>query len=236
MFLLPSPTQSQIQTALRTYILGVIPSTIEVVEGQDNRVPEPVGPDFVVFTPIRKRRLETNVDTWGDVAFTGSINGIVLIVSAVRFGTITLGATLFGVNVAPGTTITGLTAASGGVGTYQVSISQNVLSETMATGVENKLTPTEITFQVDVHGPNSADYAQAIYALWREDYGYQLLRSSGFDVASLYAEEPKQVPFLNAEQAWEYRWIVDLVLQANIVIAPPQQYADRVKVTFEEVL
>jgi hypothetical protein len=61
-----SPTQSDAQVALRSFLLSVLPATgsdgrpVSVIEGQDNRVAEPLGADFVTMTTIRRTRLATN--------------------------------------------------------------------------------------------------------------------------------------------------------------------------------
>ena len=103
-----SPTQYNILTALRTFLLSVLPSGVEVIRGQDNRVAEPHVTDFVVMTPILQRRLATNVQSSNDNSFTGSIAGTTLTVSAIAFGTLAIGQTVFGVNVALGTQFTAL--------------------------------------------------------------------------------------------------------------------------------
>ena len=87
-------TQSQIMTALRSVLLAILPSGVAVIQAQDNLVPEPAGSDFVVMTPLMRTRLETNVDAYADAAFTGSVAGTTLTVSAVRLGAITVGATV----------------------------------------------------------------------------------------------------------------------------------------------
>lgn len=58
-----SLSESQTMTALRSFLLGVLAPGVEVVAGQDNRVAEPVGTDFVVMTPTMRERIETNVVT-----------------------------------------------------------------------------------------------------------------------------------------------------------------------------
>src|SRR5471032_2050484 len=94
-----SLTESQTLTALRSFLLGVLPSGIEVVDGLDNRVPEPVGPDFVTMTPMLRDRIETNTDTYSDCAFTGVISGATLTVTGISLGSIAVGATVFGATV-----------------------------------------------------------------------------------------------------------------------------------------
>lgn len=61
----PNITESQIMDALRAFLLSLsLAGAPEVIQGQANRVPEPAGEDFIVFTPTYRRRIETNVETW----------------------------------------------------------------------------------------------------------------------------------------------------------------------------
>jgi hypothetical protein len=63
---------------------------------------------------------------------TGSISGTTLTVSAVATGALAPGQTLSGTGVDPATVIVSqLTGTTGGTGTYQVSVSQNIASETI---------------------------------------------------------------------------------------------------------
>lgn len=57
-------TESEFLAALRTFLLGILPAGVEVVGTQDNRVPEPASPDYIVMTPTGRVRLATNTDTW----------------------------------------------------------------------------------------------------------------------------------------------------------------------------
>ncbi|CAE6857265.1 hypothetical protein R75461_07783 [Paraburkholderia nemoris] len=61
-----SLTESTSLTALRAFLLSVLPPCTEVIQGQENRLPEPPDADFVVMTPILRERLETNVTTYFD--------------------------------------------------------------------------------------------------------------------------------------------------------------------------
>jgi hypothetical protein len=98
-------------------------------------------------------------------------------------------------------------------------------------GLRSSLTAMEVTIQIDVHGPASADNAQEIATLLRDEYATIAFTRTGYDVQPLYAEDPRQTPFVNAEQQYEWRWTVDVVLQANPVIGTPQDFADVVKIT-----
>jgi hypothetical protein len=234
-----SLTQSQIQTALGLFLLSVLPAGVGVFEAQDNRVPEPEGTDFVIMTTIRRERLETNIDEYADVLFTGSISGTTMDVSAVSYGEIAVGNSVFGVGVTAGTTVTELGTGTGGEGTYTISPSQTVASEQLAAGVVNVLQPTMITVQLDFHSANvgdSANMAQTVSTMFRDIYATEFFAATGYDVAPLYADDPRQMPFQNAEQQFETRWIVEAHLQANqIVEGIPQQFADEVSIGFVEV-
>lgn len=234
----PSPTDSNIFTALRTFLIGILPVGVDVVQAQANRVPEPVGSDFVLMTPLRRERLETNIDSYADVLFTASISGTVMSVTGVNFGTIQIGATLFGLSLAAGTTtITGqLTGSAGGTGTYSVSLPQASSSQAIAAGLANYMQPTEITIQLDIHGPNSADNSQVISTLFRDDYAVQQFKTYGFDVTPFYADDPKQLSFINEAQQYENRWVVEACMQANITVSVAQQFASIVSVTLQEII
>ncbi|HEX2753723.1 MAG TPA: hypothetical protein VHP34_11585 [Alphaproteobacteria bacterium] len=223
----PSPTQSNVLAALRSFLLFVLPSGVEVIQSQDNKVPEPIGSDFVTMTPLFNGRLSTNVDTYQDCSFTGSITGTTLNVTAVALGALAVGQTVFGVGVTPQTVITALGSGTGGIGTYTISQSQTIASAKLSSGQELFLQPTKVIIQLDVHGPNSADNAQTISTLFRDDYAFQFFKTSGFDVAPLYADDPKQMPFLNGEQQVENRWVIDAAIQANQIVRAPQQFADQ---------
>src|SRR3990167_1798448 len=125
-------TQTRILKAIGTFLADVLPSGVEVFVGQTNRVPEPKSANFVVMTPIRRDRIETNVDIDVDVAFTGSIAGNTMTVTAITLGTIKAGAVVFWVGVTPGTKITALGTGTGGAGTYQISPAQTLASRELS--------------------------------------------------------------------------------------------------------
>lgn len=234
----PSPNQSGIQGALRAFLIDVLPAGVEVIEGQDNRVPEPQGADFVVMTTIRRDRIATNQDDYQDCVFIASIDGTLMTVSEVRSGVIAVGNSVFGLNVASATTITANGSGSGGIGTYQVAPSQTVASETMAAGTETIEQPTRVTVQLDFHSAdvgNSADMAQTFSTLFRDPFAARFFARTNPNISPLHADEPRQIPFLNAEQQWETRWVVDATLQANQTITLPQQFAAELTPDLENV-
>ena len=221
-------TESQILTVLRSFLLDILPSGIEVIRGQDNRVPEPAGPNFVEITPMFRSRLSTNVITDDDTAGVGSISDSTMTVTSMIAGAFAIGQGVRGDTVASGTTITDLGTATGGTGTYVVSPTQTVVTTTLQAGTLQEEQSTEMMVQIDVHGPSSGDNSQIISTLIRSEYAVTQMALPGYDMTTLYAEDPRQMPFLNGEQQIEDRWSVDVVLQVNPVVTVPQDFADDV--------
>jgi hypothetical protein len=80
--------------------------------------------------------------------FTGSTSGTTLTVSAVAGGTLRVGQVVSGSGVAGGTTINALGTGTGGVGTYTLSSSATIASETMNTRQQ---------FYTSINSPRCAD-------------------------------------------------------------------------------
>ena len=233
-----SLTESQAMTVLRQFIMGLLPTTTAganptaiptpVIRGQINRVAEPAANDFVVLTSMRQPRLSTNIVTFQDNGIIGSIAGTTLTVTTIMFGKLSPGLTVIDEagNVPNNTTIVQqLTGNTGGTGTYQLSTSSTVAQEAMFAGARYDLVQTEMDVQIDVHGPNSFDNTKLIEGMFRSDYATTSFAETGFDIQPLYASDPVQAPFLNAEQQYEYRWSFEARMQINPVIGTPQQFA-----------
>lgn len=236
-----SLTEAQGFTALRSFLIAVCnPSNIDVVRAENNLVPEPKNTDFIVMTPLMQERLETNEVTYQDNVFVGSISGNVLTVVSVTQGSLAAGMLLIDdgyptMRIAVNTIIVNqLTGPTGGAGNYSVNNSQTLAQETLYAGVRADFEATKWTVQLDVHGPNSGNNTKVIEALFRSEYATAQFALSGFDVVPLYCSDPRQAPFINAEQQYEYRWTLDAVMQINSVIGTPQQFATEVEVTVIE--
>lgn len=233
-----SLTQSTAQVVLRSFLQAILPSA-DIIQGQDNRVPEPVNTNFVVMTAMRRDRLETNIDTYADALVTGSISGQTLTVMGVSFGILAVNSPIFGVGVSPNTQITALGTGTGGVGTYTISPSQNVVSEPLAAGTATLLQPVELTYQLDVHSNDvstAADMAHTITTAFRDSYAFDFFTAQNPNVVPLHADEGRQVPFTNAEEQWETRWIVEAHLQVNAALTfLPQQFAGALSVGLVDV-
>lgn len=69
----PDITDDAIMTALRSFLIGVLPDGTEVVAGQANRVPEPASSDFVVMTPTGRMQLSTTRHNYNPLAQTNVV-------------------------------------------------------------------------------------------------------------------------------------------------------------------
>lgn len=239
--MLITPTQSNVLASLRAFLLAVLPDGMEVVTGGPNRVPEPKVGGFVVMSPVRINRLATNLDTASDVVFEGSIAGTVLSVTEMLHGTIRTGLNLFGLDVLEATKISSqLSGSTGGSGTYQVSKTQTIGARKLAAGYWSMQQNAEHTVQLDFHGDTIAasDNAQIVATAFRDLYGcdfFRQLASPLNGVSPLHADDPRQMPFINDEQQYEWRWILEACLQANQVVITPQQFAEALEIGLIEV-
>ena len=229
-----APAQVDIQTVLRSFLLSILPSGTEVFEAEDSRVSEPSAVNFVIMTPVIRTRLGTNLHVYADCAFTGSVSGTVLTVSAVQFGAIEAGAPLFGPTAVNPTTITAFGTGTGGVGAYTIDTAQTIASGPLAAGVRAITQPTQVGIQLDFHSADLAtgsDMAQIAATLLRDLTATDYFTANSTGITPLYCEDPRQIPFMNAEQQYEARWVVDAVLQADQIVTIGQQFAAELQIT-----
>lgn len=239
-------TDDKLFDVLGAFVVNITPlADAAVIQGQGNRVAEPAADDFVIMVPLRRERLETNVDTYQDDAWLGSVAAGVLTVTEILNGAVRQGAkpsanVSLGANTIVGTQISG--SDPGGVGTYNITPSQTVAGDTIfQAGAGFYLQPTKITIQIEVHGPNSADNAQIISTMLRDEYavdffaGFGASNGFGNTITPCYADDPRQMPFSNEEQQVENRWVIECVLQGNFTVRAPQQFADEIIIGLKNV-
>lgn len=223
-----TPTQEEIFRVVGQFFRTVLPPGFIIRQGQINRVAEPKAPDFLVMWLTSQNRLSTNGHEFVDGLFTGSIAGDVLTITAVdpNFAEPLVGGhQIFGVDMVAGTEIVSQTSGTpGGIGVYRVNKSQVFPSSLIAAGVANLTQATQTVLQVDVHGPNSADNATIITTAFRDEVAADFFASMSGAISPLYADDPKQLPFLNAEQQWEDRWVVEANIEVDYTVTFPQQF------------
>jgi hypothetical protein len=79
--------------------------------------------------------------------------------------------------------------------------------------------------------------AQTVSTLMRDAFAVEQFAAQepNYGVVPLLADDPRQRPFINAEQQVEWRWSVEAMLQANQVLSVPQQFADSASVDLVSV-
>ena len=87
---------------------------------------------------------------------------------------------------------------------------------TTTTTVRSTMQPTKYGLQLDCVGPTAGDWSQTLSTLWFSDVATDFLAAYG--VAPLYADDPRHAPWVNGEQQWESRWIVNVYMQVNPVL------------------
>ena len=157
----PVPGENDFYVAIRAWLLSVLPVAVEVFQSQENQVPEPIGPDFVMMTMRSRARQATNLETWAPDAIDPA----------------------------------------------SLEIVQS----------------TRLVMQLDFHGRLGSDFAQLVATLWRSDFACRALLPAG--IQPLYAEDAKQIPFVNGEKQYENRWVMEIAFQASPVVLAPQDFA-----------
>lgn len=88
----------------------------------------------------------------------------------------------------------------------------------------------QVSYQLDVHGPNSQDNVRVIKLLWRSDYSIDATDSAM--LTPLYASDGTQRPFVNGEGQYENRWVLTVESQINPSVSTSMQFADSVAPTY----
>lgn len=71
--MIPTLTEDMVLTGLRAFLLAVLPTGIEVVQGQQNRVPEVRGPNHIVMTPARRDQMASTTHSYDRTAGTNTV-------------------------------------------------------------------------------------------------------------------------------------------------------------------
>lgn len=159
-------------------------------------------------------------------------------VSAVAFGTIGVGANVFGVGVAVPTIVRALGTGTGLSGTYIVDPTQTFASGTLSAGGKLIRQNSVFTVQLDFHSldtTTAVDMAQTISSAFRDSYGVTFFNAINPAITPLFADDPRFIPFQNENQQYEQRWMVEANLQVNQTILVPAQYADVASVVLVSV-
>lgn len=160
-------------------------------------------------------------------------SGGLMTVSDVDWGTILVGARVFGTGLAAGTRVRAIVSGTGGVGTYVVSPGQTISSGTLSAGGKLLEAGSKFVVQLDFHSYDlnaAADMAATVQAVFRDPYSYAFFDPAESGVAPLYADDPRLVPFVNENQQVESRWILEAEMQVNQTVRVQAEYADAISV------
>jgi hypothetical protein len=83
--------------------------------------------------------------------------------------------------------------------------------------------PEQMSFQIDCYGLGSAQTAETINLLYRDQYACDVFESLGFNGAPLYAGDIQQAPYVTGEDQYEDRYTFEIELQLNPSVAVPIQ-------------
>ena len=118
---------------------------------------------------------------------------------------------------------------------YAKRVSTNINSTsdpTPTTGAVNHEDHVEYAIQIDCYGPLSSDWASIICALWRDEYAVIAMAPA---CVPLYADDPKMIPAVDAEQNFEQRWLIEASVQYNPVVQTPMQFFTAATVNLVDV-
>lgn len=89
-----------------------------------------------------------------------------------------------------------------------------------------------LSVQLDCYGVASGDWAIMLSTVLRDEFGCTGLAPI---LSPLYCDDPRFAPLIDAEEQYEYRWIVGAVLQYNPVTSIPMQFANVAEATLINV-
>lgn len=119
------------------------------------------------------------------------------------------------------------------LGSVGLSTDKATYQPTASTQTHERSTRWDV--QLDFYGPNAADYANMVATLIKTDYACDQIEASGLSMDPLYAEDPRQIPFVNAENQYEKRWTVQCAFQFNPTVVVAQQFAASLTVVPESI-
>jgi hypothetical protein len=89
------------------------------------------------------------------------------------------------------------------------------------------LMPTRFDVQLDFYGPSSQQWASMCQTLFRDEFATSQFPAN---IQPLYADDPMQLPLVNAEGQYEQRWKVTASLHYNPTVTASQQSATAIQI------
>ncbi|MDE3023799.1 MAG: hypothetical protein KGI54_18440, partial [Pseudomonadota bacterium] len=107
----------------------------------------------------------------------------------------------------------------------RVALSTNVDEYVAASSKKTIERPIKFTVQIDCYGGAAGERAQTISMLLRDENSTLNFAGSGFDIATLYADDPQQMPLLTGENQYLERWTFNAIIQMNPIVNIYQDFA-----------
>ncbi len=230
-----APTQSDLQAALRGFLTRILPADLTVIGALDNRVAEPQIGNFVIVTPIRFVRQDTNLDIFQDSTFYATVDGDQMTVTGFDHGRIELGALLTGAGV-PADTLVLDGPAEGLEGVYTLNSAISIPdTQAFHAGAKILQINARSTIQLDFHSDDysAAQNAQTAALMLRDLYAtdyFAGLAAPRNRITPMHADEAAQRPFVNDQRQYEWRWVVEAIFQVNQRIVVAQEFAQEVDI------
>ncbi len=161
-------TADAVMTALRAFLMHVLPTGTQVVTGQQNLVPLPLG-RVVVMTPLMQTAMDVPTREYDRKA-----------------------------------------------------------------DAVGKKQSKDWRVQLDCYGDNAADAAAMLQTVFRTDYAFDWM-ADDYAIRPLWAEDPRNMAFINEASNYENRWMLEVHLQANQTTTLPQQFAEQLAIGTVEV-
>ena len=95
--------------------------------------------------------------------------------------------------------------------------------------------------QIDCYGETAADMASTIATLFRSPAATEWMEQYATDnnlsqrLQILYADDARNMPFINEASNYEWRWSLDVHLHINQTVSTPQQFAEQLAIGTVEV-
>lgn len=110
----------------------------------------------------------------------------------------------------------------------QARLSWNIDSSVNVTKTVKK--PTEYVIQLDFYGATASDNATIAAAMFMDEFCVDSFKTSGFDIAPLFVDDPQQMPLTTGEAQYLERWTMKVTMQVNSVLTTPTETANALTV------
>lgn len=113
---------------------------------------------------------------------------------------------------------------------HQRRLATNVTRYTASTkGVS---AATEYQIQLDMYGDAAGEWAQIVQTLLRDEYATEAFPAG---IQPLHADDPIQLPLINAEHQFEQRWKLQVFIQYDPIVTVASQSATMLEVGLKEI-